>query len=73
MKPTPPFEHTPLWKLSLERCKGVASSHASWIVGFNEDYEEREGVSLRIFSGMVNRCNETEPQHAQLTSYRVGT
>lgn len=67
------FEHTPLWRLSLERCKGVAISHASWIVGFNEGYEEREGVSLRIFSAMVDRCNETEPPHAQLATYRVGT
>lgn len=67
------FEHTPLWRLSLERCKGVAISHASWIVGFNEEYEEREGVSLRIFSAMVDRCNETEPPHAQLATYRVGT
>jgi hypothetical protein len=50
----------PLWRLSLEKTKGGAPSMRSWIIGLESGYEEREEISLRVFSPLVDRCHEEE-------------
>jgi hypothetical protein len=60
ISPTPSPHHFPLWRLSLERIKGGSPSIRSWIVGLESGYEEREKISLRVFSPLVDRGHEEE-------------
>lgn len=60
VSPTPSSHPFPLWNLSLEKIKGGAPSIRSWIVGLESGYEEREKISLRVFSPLVDRGHKEE-------------
>jgi hypothetical protein len=63
-------EHShPLWEINLARCKGRALAATTWLVGLEDNYENRAEVSLRVFPRMVNRSYQTEATG----SYKYGT
>ncbi len=60
ISPTPSPHLFPLWRLSLEKIKGGTPSIRSWIIGLESGYDEREEISLRVFSPLVDRYHEKE-------------
>ena len=58
LSPRPSYDLHPTWTLTLERSKGGAVPHSSWAISLENDYEDRETLSLRILPRMVNTDHE---------------
>jgi protein ImuA len=58
LSPTPSPDLHPKWNLTLERNKGGATPRSSWAISLENDYEERETLSLRILPRVVDTDHE---------------
>ena len=54
LSPVPASQLSPQWSLTLERSKGGAIPNASWTITLENDYEERETLSLRVLPRVVD-------------------
>lgn len=58
LSPIPSSDLHPKWNLTLERNKGGATPHSSWAISLENDYEERETLSLRVLPRVVDTDHE---------------
>jgi hypothetical protein len=58
LSPLPSSNLHPTWSLTLERSKGGAVPHSSWAISLENDYEDRETLSLRILPRVVDTDHE---------------
>ena len=58
LSPLPSSHLHPLWNLTLERSKGGAVPFSSWAISLENDYENRETLSLRILPRVVDTDHE---------------
>jgi hypothetical protein len=54
LSPLPSSDIHPLWNLTLERSKGGAMPVSSWAISLENDYENRETLSLRLLPRVVD-------------------
>jgi protein ImuA len=58
LSPLPSSSIHPTWNLTLERSKGGAVPNTSWAIALENDYEDRETLSLRILPRVVDTDHE---------------
>jgi protein ImuA len=58
LSPLPSSGIHPTWNLTLERSKGGAVPNTSWAIALENDYEDRETLSLRILPRVVDTDHE---------------
>jgi hypothetical protein len=58
LSPLPSSDLHPLWNLTLERSKGGAVPNSSWSISLENDYENRETLSLRVLPRVVDTDHE---------------
>ena len=58
LSPLPSSGIHPTWNLTLERSKGGAVPNTSWAIALENDYEDRETLSLRILPRVVDTGHE---------------
>lgn len=58
LSPLPSPDLHPKWNLTLERNKGGALPRSSWAISLENDYEDRETLSLRVLPRMVDTDHE---------------
>ena len=58
LSPLPSSHLSPQWNLTLERSKGGAVPLSSWAISLENDYEDRETLSLRLLPRVVDTDHE---------------
>jgi hypothetical protein len=58
LSPRPSSNLNPTWNLTLERSKGGAVPYASWTINLENNYEDRETLSLRVLPRVVDTDHE---------------
>ncbi|MEN9845812.1 MAG: hypothetical protein RIS36_959 [Pseudomonadota bacterium] len=58
LSPLPSSGIHPTWNLTLERSKGGAVPNTSWVISLENDYEDRETLSLRVLPRVVDTDHE---------------
>ncbi|MEY4668323.1 MAG: hypothetical protein RL518_1022 [Pseudomonadota bacterium] len=58
LAPLPSSNLHPTWSLTLERSKGGSIPHSSWAISLENEYEDRETLSLRLLPRVVDTDHE---------------